>query len=300
MTHERSRPEVASPRRTHRWSGLLTRFGASGLAASAGALAVVLAVISAACAPTRLTLPAGPGTPAADVGAAFAEASSACRSAGTIRATIALSGRAGGQRMRGTLIAGLAPPDALRLEGVAPFGPPAFILAAHGGSATLLFPRDNRVVTGVSAADILEALAGVRLDPAALRGILTGCVVVDPRPDGGRVFTHGWMAIDVGHGATAYLLRQQGTWRVVAGLLPGLEVQYQQFEGGRPQTLVIQSRRDESGSGVAVDLTLALSDVAVNATLNASAFDVDLPRDASPMTLAELREAGPLGAKAVK
>lgn len=261
-------------------------------------LAVVLVLATAACAPKRLVLPGGPGTPVTDFRAPFDQASSPCRGVRTVRTTIALSGRAGGQRLRGTLIAGLEQPDALRLEGVAPFGPPAFILAAHAGSATLLLPRDNRVLTGVSAADILEALAGIRLDPAALRGILTGCVVVDPRPAAGRIFENGWMAIDVGDGALAYLRQERATWRTVAGLLPGLGVQYRQFEGGLPRQLQIQSRADQPPA-VAVDVTLALSDVATNLTMKPGTFNVDVPSDAAPMTLAELRDAGPLGVKGI-
>ncbi len=258
-------------------------------------VALVL-VTAAACGPKRLVLPAGPGTPAPDVRAAFDQAASGCRGIRTIRTTVSLSGRAGGQRMRGTLIGGLEQPDALRLEGVAPFGPPAFILAARAGTATLLLPRDNRVLTGVSAADILEALAGIRLDPASLRAILTGCVVPFPEPGEGRTFENGWMAIDLGSGASAYLRRDQGQWRIVAALLPALEIQYQQFENGVSRRIEIRSRADRP-SAVAVALSLALSDVATNVTLNPAAFAIDVPPDAVPMTLAELRGAGPLGVK---
>jgi hypothetical protein len=45
-------------------------------------------------------------------------------------------------------VSGFERPGSLRLEGVAPFGSPAFILAARAGRATLLLPRDNRVLSG--------------------------------------------------------------------------------------------------------------------------------------------------------
>ena len=48
--------------------------------------------------------------------------------------------------MRGRAIAGFDLPGSLRLEGVAPFGPPAFILAGRDEAATLLLPRENRVL----------------------------------------------------------------------------------------------------------------------------------------------------------
>ncbi len=260
------------------------------------ALAVFLLCVAAACAPRRVVLPTGPGTPTDQFRAAFDQASANCRGVRTIRATIRLSGRAGGQKMRGTLIAGFERPDSLRLEGVAPFGPPGFILVARDASATLLLPRDGRVLTGVSAADILDALAGVRLAPDGLRAMLTGCVSPDPQPSAGRLFQNGWMAVDLGDNATAYLRQEQGQWRVVAGVVPGFESRYGEFDNGRALEVQIQSRAAQP-SAVPVDLVLALSDVATNVTLPAAAFQVDVPRGATPMTLAELREVGPLGQK---
>ena len=60
------------------------------------------------------------------------------------------------ETLRGRVLAGIAAPGRLRLEAVAPFGPPVFILAASGTSATLLLPRDNRVLTGEPASAILR------------------------------------------------------------------------------------------------------------------------------------------------
>ncbi len=287
-------------------------------------IAVMLLGTATACGPKPFVLPSGPGQPIDDFRTPFDQASAACRGVRTVRTSIGLSGRAGNERMRGTLIAGLAEPDSLRLEGVAPFGPPVFILVSRSGSATLLLPRDNRVLTGVTAADILEALAGLRLDPVALRAILSGCVTPDPQPVGGHAFyTNG--PIRVGSGSTgyprkalidigldiardsplkrvahAYLRQIDGQWRIVAGVLPGLQVEYDQFESGLPKTVRIASRAEAAMDArpfVSVSLLLALSDVATNVTLNPAAFAVDVPPDAVPMTLSELRDAGPLGVK---
>ncbi len=259
-------------------------------------IVVLVLVTAVACGPKRLNLPSGPGAPVADFRPAYEQASSACGGIRTLRTTAALSGRAGSERMRGTLIGGFEQPDAMRLEGVAPFGPPAFILVARGQAATLLLPRDNRALTGVSAADILEALAGVRLGPAQLRAILTGCVSATVDANAGRSYENGWMAVDLGEGATAYLRSEQGQWRIVAGLLPALEVQYDDFQNGLPHAVRIESRGDAPG-GAAVSLKLTLSDVATNVPLKAAAFTVNVPSDAVPITIAELRDAGPLGVK---
>ena len=49
------------------------------------------------------------------------------------------------------------------------------------------------------------------------------------------------------------------------------------------------------GSGVEADITLRISALEINTQIPGEAFDVDVPPDARPMTLQELRRAGPLG-----
>ncbi len=204
--------------------------------------------------------------------------------------------------MRGTVLAGFERPGSLRLEGVAPFGPPAFILVARTGTATLLLPRDDRVLTGVSAPDILNALAGLRVDADTLRAILTGCIAGDPDPRAGRGYSNGWLAVDIAEGATAYLREDQGTYRIVAGRVAGLDVTYERFEGGMPREIALRSASGAADGGhtsdsVALDLGLALSQVTVNTDLKPAAFQVGVPPDAVPLTLDELRRTGPLGEK---
>ena len=126
-------------------------------------------------APKPVALPTASGTPLADITPVLGEALGHCDAVRTLTAEIGLSGRAGRQRLRVRLIAGLAAPDGIRLEAVAPMGPPVFILASAGDQTTLLLPRDDRVLTGQPPAAILEALAGVRVAPADLRRLLAGC-----------------------------------------------------------------------------------------------------------------------------
>ena len=59
---------------------------------------------------------------------AFNTATRSCVGLKTVTAEIRLSGRAGTERIRGTLIAALAAPASVRFEAVAPFGAPFFIL----------------------------------------------------------------------------------------------------------------------------------------------------------------------------
>ena len=111
-----------------------------------------------------MVLPSGPGTPRTDALPLFESATAACRAVRTLTAELTLSGRTGQQKIRGHVLAGLAP-GALRLEGVAPFGAPAFILAAENGRGTLLLARDRRVLQSAPPAEILQALVGVSLSP---------------------------------------------------------------------------------------------------------------------------------------
>jgi len=208
-------------------------------------------------------------------------------------AELALSGRAGGRRLRGRAIAGFERPGAMRLEGVAPFGPPAFILAARGPMATLLLPRDNRVLRGARAEEILGALTGVALSPADLQAILTGCLTATPGVTGGRLHQNGWASIDLGSGATLYLQREGNGWQRRAGRRPGWQIEYPAWEGEFPQTVRLQSL----ASDLDVDLAAEISQLETNIALDAAAFTVSVPPGALELTLDELREAGPLRAQ---
>jgi hypothetical protein len=87
-------------------------------------------------------------------------------------------------------------------------------------------------------------------------------------------------------GSTAYLVRRDGAVRLVAARRGSLTVHYAGFAGGRPASIGLRS----SGEGrVAADIRLQLSDVAINTTLDARVFEAEIPRDAVPMTLDELR-----------
>ena len=114
--------------------------------------AVILLSLAAslpACAPKRIDLPTGAGTPYAEAARAYAEAVKECRGVRTMQATLGLSGRAGTTALRGNVDAGFEAPDRIRLEGRHPLGRPVFILVAGGGRSTLYMPRDNRVLRDV-------------------------------------------------------------------------------------------------------------------------------------------------------
>lgn len=250
----------------------------------------LLPLLLGACARGRLSLPADPGEPFPDFAATHAQVAAACSGVRTLTAELGLSGRVGGERIRGRVIAGFERPASMRLEGTAPFGPPAFILVSRQSTATLLMPRDDdRVVRGARAEDMLGALTGVTLAPADLHAILTGCVSPEPRPVSGRLHANGWGAIVLADGATVYLRQVGGSWQVRAARRGDWQVEYPTWQGRFPASIRLQTQLP-----VPVDLAATISQLETNTDLDASAFTLAVPNDAQVLTLDELRQSGPL------
>ncbi|MBI4885547.1 MAG: hypothetical protein HY824_00495 [Acidobacteria bacterium] len=249
-----------------------------------------MGLAASGCAARRVTLPSDTGAPFPDFADAYRAVSASCAGVRTLTGELALAGRAGGRGIRGRAIVGFERPASMRLEGVAPFGPPAFILAARGGTAALLLPRDARVVRAERPEDILGALTGVALSPADLQAVMTGCLVPDATPLGGRLHQNGWVSIDLGGDATMYIERAGAAWRTLAGRRPGWEVAYAAWEGAFPRIVRLRSR----GSASVVDLTATVAQLDTNVTLDPAAFSIDVPPGTAELSLEELRAAGPL------
>jgi outer membrane biogenesis lipoprotein LolB len=249
----------------------------------------VWAICAAACAPKTLGLPAPGGAPLPNAADLHAETTKACTGVRTFTAELGLSGRAAEERIRGRAVVGFESPDAMRLEGLAPIGQPAFILVSRASRATLLLPRDGRVLTGANAGDILGALTGVTLGPADLQAILTGCVVPSPKVLSGSE-QDGWVMLALDGGATLYLRRVRGTaLELRAARRDNWQIEYADWQNGLPRSVRIIST-----AAPAVDVRAQLSQLETNVDLEDAAFSVEVPADAQPITLGELREAGPL------
>jgi hypothetical protein len=247
------------------------------------------------CAVTRLSLPEGPGTPFPEYAPLFDTAVAECRRVRTIEAVIALRGRRGETSLNGRVRAGLAAPGLVRLEGLAPFGAPGFYLVARPGASTLWLTREARVLTDVPAADMLEGLTGVPFGPDDLRAVLTGCLVPDPRPVSGRRYGE-WVVVDLAGGAVAYLRPIEDEYYLVAGTRDGLTVEYGDFRRRIPrQVRVLSTEADAPGRATrSLDLRATLSQLSLNVEIPDVAFSLTVPADVVPMTLDELRGAGPL------
>jgi len=233
--------------------------------------------------------PSGAATADPTAATAFTAATAACRGFRSFEGELALSGRAGDERVRGRVLAGLETGGAIRLEAPAPFGAPFFILAGRDDAATLVLPRERRVLAGADVAAVLERITGLALGADDLRWIVSGCLVEQPAPAGGRQWPGGWQAVTLGDARVAYLRTVQGRPAVVAAEYGDWHIDYADHAGGFPRR--VRVRRAADG---AIDITARVEQIQVNTPINPLAWSVEVPSDADPMTLDELRSIAPL------
>jgi hypothetical protein len=273
----------------------------------------LVAAFAASCGAHLTKLPSGPGVPvsAQDAAAALAQATAACRAVRTLTAEVAVSGSAAGHRLRGRLSAGIAAPASVRLEAVAPFGPPLFIFVATGDDAGLLLPRDGRVLEHGRPEQVLDAVAGVPLGAADLEATLTGCAT---SPESAAVQARqvgdAWQIVTRGRDDELYLHRDAAArpWRLVAVVRRvgdrTWRAEYRDHRNGLPITVRVASvgapERSSHGTAgaAAFDLQLVLSQVETNVALGEDAFKIQTPKSATPIELDELRRSGPLAPRA--
>ena len=108
-------------------------------------LAALGALSTAACGRPLLKLPMGPGVTidVARATAAMNEATSICVAVRPLTAEVGVSGSTAGRRLRGRLLIGVAAPASVRIEALAPAGPPLFFFVATGGRVLHHFAHDR-------------------------------------------------------------------------------------------------------------------------------------------------------------
>lgn len=254
--------------------------------AGAGAAALGLGLLATACAARTPPRPGGAATDDASAVTALAVATAHCAPLRTATTEIRLAGRAGSQRIRARLLAGFAEPSSVRIEALAPFGPPALVLAADGSTATLLFPREKQVLHDAPVAAVLDALTGLALDASELRRMLFGCLASTT----GRGERYGatWQAVTAGD--TRIFLRDGVA---VAADYRGWQIDY----AGHVSGVARQVRVRRTLAGGTVDITAVLGEVEMNVELDPRAFAVEVPAGAVPISLDDLRRSSPLTAR---
>jgi hypothetical protein len=254
-----------------------------------------LLLFSLSCARPPFVLPAGAGAPAPEAPAAWAEATSRCGDLRTLSSELRLSGRAGSMgRLRATILTGVTADGRIRLEVTAPFGRPLFVLAGGGSRATLL-TRDDRWLLAPPD-DILEALVGLALGPEALLDVLSGCGLGQAPVEEAARFGE-MLAVWTSDGRV-FLRQVGGRWRVAAAERGGLLIDYR-LDADRPDAWPDQIRVTSlPGERPEIALSISQQQVEVDVTLPTEAFTVPVPAQTVPLTLDELRAAGPLGERA--
>jgi hypothetical protein len=245
----------------------------------------------AACAPkVNLSLPAGAGTPVADLAVVEQAARASCRLHQAITADLRLSGRIDGERVRGTLQVGVER-ESMRLEGLAPFGAPVFVLAARPGSAVLLLPRETAVARGTSALELLDAVVGVALTPQDLLAIVSGCGVADWKVSGGATFSGGWTRLDLDQARGLWLRSgADGTLLLVAAQDSRWRIEYTRTSAAWPTAIRLRPSGSD-GTASRTDAVLALEAPESMAALPDGALDIDVPAGARELTVADLRRS---------
>ncbi len=244
--------------------------------------------LAAGCGGRPVSLPTTGGVPFPDAASAYAEATGACRSVRTVSAELALSGHAGAQKLRGRIMGGFAEPGRVRLEAPAPFGKPVFTLVVKEGTATLVLNRAGRVIRDAPPAELVQALAGVALGPDELRAAVAGCGFGVEEVSSGKSFPGDWLALDGTH-SRVWLRRVGGAWQVAASSRDSLELRYEAFSSGRPSVVRL---RTTPAQGTGTDLTLRLSQLDLDVPFGEEVFELEIPDDATPLTLDELRRTG--------
>ena len=267
---------------------------------SSRALLVALALGAAACATAAtIRLPDGPWADEPSAAGAFESASAACRGVRTLTAELGVRGKAGRSKIRGRVLAGFERGGSLRLEAPAPFGAPVFILVSRANRATLLLPRDRRILRDVAVDDVLDAITGLRRSSDDVLAMLAGCLAADAASAGtGQRSSGGWLRVGLTGGVTAFLAPDGGRWRVAAGQggagAAGFawSVSYAAFASGFPGAVTIT--QEASAGAAETALTFHVSQLETNVPIDPRAFDVIIPPDTQPLTLDELRQTGPL------
>ena len=111
-------------------------------------------------------------------------------------------------------------------------------------------------------------------------------------PSEGRQWGGGWRALTIGPERVAYLRVQNGQPVLTAADYGPWRIDYSAHSAGFPR--IVRVRR--SGD-TAIDITARVEQLQVNTAINPLAWVVEIPSDADPMTLDELRSIAPLAEK---
>lgn len=249
---------------------------------------VPVVLMASGCAARVFTPPTGPSVPLTDAPAVWTQVTAACRDAQRYVAELRVQGWVGNreQRISRTLAGAVTRNDDVFLE-LQIMGATAFQMAGQLGQATILLPRDERVLRAPTR-DIVAALTGLQWGGRELLDVLSGCVAA-PAGDvtGERIGTHA--RVTLSPSSHAWLRERGGRWALEAAQIADWLVEYRLYEGRWPREV-----RVTSTGATPLDLRFTLSQVQVNIDLPPATFTLSVPERFIPMTIEELRSLGPL------
>jgi len=279
---------VISPPRSS--VGPARTFGRGGLRPLLLLALGLLAALVPSCAGRRFVLPSGPPVPAPEAASAWEDATRGCRDVRAASASFTLSARAGSCRIPRVRV-GLAIDRGRSVALDAQVGSTNIFRLRGPAEQTTLMLRDGPRTLRAPAADIVEAIVGVRLDPARLLAVLTGCLT--PTTDFERgVRRGGWLEVTAGD-SVAYLDNADGQgWRVRAGVFDAVQVHYQRMGPTGPREVEIRSDALAGRPAIAITITALEVDSTAPA---ASLFEPPDVTGVALMTIEELRATCPTG-----
>jgi hypothetical protein len=258
--------------------------GASAPRRLRAAIAAASCAVVVACGAGRAIFvpPSGPGDPAPDAAAAWAEATSDCRDLRSVVSTFRVSGRIADARVWPiTVEAAVIANQSIYLSAVAS-GKPVFMLVGTPSRATLWLRTDDRAVSADPSA-ILQALVGVSLSADDVLGVLSGCVAHAATM--GRAARHGGVLSVETSAGTAHLEQRAGRWSVRAFQSATYTAEFVPPGRALPQDAWVWSKT----GAAAASLRLAMTEREVNGPVPEQVFRVPPGAiAAAPITLEEL------------
>jgi hypothetical protein len=124
---------------------------------------------------------------------------------------------------------------------------------------------------------------------------MSGCLVDQASPSEGKQWPGGWRAVTIGPERVAYLRVVNGQTVLAAADYGKWRVDYSEHASGFPRVVRVRRAGDNQ-----IDITARIEQLEVNTQINPKAWAVDVPSDADPMTLDELRSIAPLAEKTPK
>ena len=235
--------------------------------------AACLAAAVTACGHPVFKPPTGPGV-ATDASAAWAAATSSCRSATSYTARL---------RVLRLSVESAITRDQIYLNATHS-GQGIFVLAGSTTDAVLWLKREHRVVKA-PAGDIIDAILGLQVSPDRLLALLTGCVT--RAYDISSAASYGKRIAVQTSDARVYLDSEQQASKVIAGEAEGFIVELSWKASTVPVKMWLNSL---PGREPRASLTVSVEDATVNPAIPATFFAPPAgAATAEPMTLEELR-----------